>query len=111
MPKVLFLPHKIILPQGGEFNANKGETILEIALKNNIKLEHACEQSCACSTCHCIIRKGFLSLSGWSEKEDDILDKAWGLEPESRLSCQAIIGNDDIEVEIPLYTVNYARDS
>jgi 2Fe-2S ferredoxin len=111
MPKVLFLPHKIILPQGGEFDAKKGETILEIALKNNIKLEHACEQSCACSTCHCVIRKGFLSLSGWSEKEDDILDKAWGLEPESRLSCQAIIGNDDIEVEIPLYTVNYARDN
>ena len=107
MPKVLFLPHKIILPQGGEFESKEGETILTVALRNNIQLEHACEQSCACGTCHCIVRKGFFSLSGWSEKEDDILDKAWGLESESRLSCQAIIGKVDIEVEIPLYSVNY----
>ncbi|QCI17971.1 ISC system 2Fe-2S type ferredoxin [Buchnera aphidicola (Acyrthosiphon lactucae)] len=110
MPKVLFLPHKIILPQGGEFKAIEGETILSVALRNNIQLEHACEKSCACSTCHCIIRKGFFSLSGWSEKEDDILDKAWGLESESRLSCQAIIGTVDIEVEIPLYSVNYVTE-
>ncbi|QCO71138.1 ISC system 2Fe-2S type ferredoxin [Buchnera aphidicola] len=110
MPKILFLPHKIILPQGGEFEAKQGETILTVALRNNIKLEHACEQSCACSTCHCIIRKGFCSLSGWSEKEDDVLDKAWGLESESRLSCQAIIGDIDITVEIPLYNVNYTTE-
>ncbi|QCI20721.1 ISC system 2Fe-2S type ferredoxin [Buchnera aphidicola (Brachycaudus cardui)] len=106
MPKIIFLPHKIILPNGAKLQAKEGETILNVALRNHIKLEHACEQSCACSTCHCIIRKGFLSLSGWSEKEDDILDKAWGLESESRLSCQAIIGNMDIEVEIPLYNIN-----
>ncbi|AHG59808.1 ISC system 2Fe-2S type ferredoxin [Buchnera aphidicola] len=110
MPKIIFLPHKIILPQGAILEAKKGETILNIALKNNIQLEHACGQSCACSTCHCIIRKGFLSLSGGSEKEDDILDKAWGLESESRLSCQAIIGDVDIEVEIPLYNVNYVTE-
>ncbi|AEO08362.1 ISC system 2Fe-2S type ferredoxin [Buchnera aphidicola] len=110
MPNILFLPHKIILPKGAKLQAKKGETILHVALKNNIKLEHACEQSCACSTCHCIIRKGFLSVSGWSEKEDDILDKAWGLEAESRLSCQAIIGDLDIEVEIPLYNLNYTTE-
>ncbi len=110
MPKVLFLPHKIILPKGGVFEAREGETILSVALRNNVKLEHACEQSCACSTCHCIVRKGFSSLSGWSEKEDDILDKAWGLESESRLSCQAVIGSSDIEVEIPLYSLNYITD-
>lgn len=107
MPKVIFLPHKIILPQGAKLQAKTGETILNVALRNNIKLEHACEKSCACSTCHCIIRKGFSSVTGWSEKEDDVLDKAWGLEPESRLSCQAIIGKSDIEVEIPLYNLNY----
>lgn len=110
MPKVLFLPHKIILPYGAECEGKEGETILTIALRNNIKLEHACEQSCACSTCHCIVRKGFFSLSGWSEKEEDILDKAWGLESESRLSCQAIIGKSDIEVEIPLYSLNYITE-
>lgn len=110
MPKILFLPHKFLLPKGATFESKKGETILNVALRNNIKLEHACEKSCACSTCHCIIRKGYHSLSGWSEKEDDILDKAWGLEAESRLSCQAIIGNRDIEVEIPLYTLNYVTE-
>ncbi|WP_425619666.1 ISC system 2Fe-2S type ferredoxin [Buchnera aphidicola] len=110
MPIVLFLPHKIILPTGAKLQANKGETILNVALRNNIKLEHACEQSCACSTCHCIIRKGFSSVLGWSEKEEDILDKAWGLESESRLSCQAIIGDVDIEVEIPLYNLNYTTE-
>lgn len=107
MPKIFFLPHKLLLPKGGCFECKEGETILNVALKNNIKLEHACEKSCACSTCHCIIRKGFLSLSGWSEKEEDVLDKAWGLESTSRLSCQAIIGNLDIEVQIPLYNTNY----
>ncbi|AWH90752.1 ISC system 2Fe-2S type ferredoxin [Buchnera aphidicola (Melanaphis sacchari)] len=107
MPKILFLPHKLILPKGAICECKKGETILNVALNNNILLEHACEKSCACSTCHCVIRKGFHSLSGWSEKEDDVLDKAWGLESTSRLSCQAIIGDDDIEVEIPLYNANY----
>lgn len=110
MPKVFFLPHKIILPKGRECIAKTGQTILNVALQNNIHIEHACEKSCACSTCHCIIRKGFSSLSGWSEKEDDILDKAWGLESESRLSCQAIIGDIDIEVEIPLYNINHVTD-
>ncbi|CAL4325866.1 ISC system 2Fe-2S type ferredoxin [Buchnera aphidicola] len=107
MPIVTFLPHRIILPKGGQFFACPGETILDVGLRNHIQLEHACEKSCACSTCHCIVRKGFSSLSGWSEQEDDILDKAWGLESHSRLSCQAIIGLVDIEVEIPLYNINH----
>ncbi|QCI25215.1 ISC system 2Fe-2S type ferredoxin [Buchnera aphidicola (Rhopalosiphum padi)] len=111
MPKIFFLPHKFLLPKGGCFKCKEGETILNVALKNNIKLEHACEKSCACSTCHCIIKKGFLSLSGWSEKEEDVLDKAWGLEPTSRLSCQAVIGNVDIEVQIPLYNTNHAIEN
>ncbi len=69
--------------------ANSGETILDAALRNGIEIEHACERSCACTTCHCIVREGFDSLPESSEQEDDMLDKAWGLEPESRLSCQA----------------------
>ncbi|QIQ41585.1 MAG: ISC system 2Fe-2S type ferredoxin [Buchnera aphidicola (Aphis urticata)] len=111
MPKIFFLPHRLILPTGAICECKKGETILNVALLHNIKLEHACEKSCACSTCHCIIRKGFLSLSGWTEKEEDVLDKAWGLESTSRLSCQAIIGDSDIEVEIPLYNANHVSDS
>ncbi|NIG99384.1 MAG: ISC system 2Fe-2S type ferredoxin [Buchnera aphidicola (Periphyllus acericola)] len=107
MPKIKFLPHKKLLPKGGSFNAKKGESILDVALKNKINIEHACEKSCSCSTCHCIISKGFLTLSKIKEKEEDVLDKAWGLTEKSRLSCQAKIGESDIEVKIPLYTSNH----
>lgn len=72
--------------------------------------EHACEKSCACTTCHCIVREGFDSLPESSEEEDDMLDKAWGLEPESRLSCQARVTDDDLVIEIPRYTINHARE-
>lgn len=104
MPKVIFLPHKLLLPQGGTFFANVNDTILDVALRNNIKLEHVCERSCVCTTCHCIVRKGFSSLSLISDEEEDILDKAWGLELDSRLACQAKIKNEDIIVEIPYYS-------
>lgn len=103
MTKIIFLPHKKLLPKGGEFTMKLGESILDIALKNNINMQHACEKSCACSTCHCIIRAGYNALSEISEKENDVLDKAWGVEYHSRLSCQAKIVNTNtvIKIEIP----------
>ena len=103
MIKITFLPHKILLPKKISVQANIGETILDIALKNHINMQHACEKSCACSTCHCIIKKGYNALSIITEKEDDVLDKAWGVEYYSRLSCQAKIINEssDIIIEIP----------
>lgn len=110
MPNIFFYPQKFILPNGLSVVALPGKTILDIALENNIPMEHACEKSCACCTCHCIIRKGFYSLSKCLEKEEDLLDKAWGLEKYSRLGCQAKLGKKDIEVEIPLYSVNHAND-
>ena len=67
-------------------------------------------KSCACTTCHCIVREGFDSLAESSEDEDDMLDKAWGLEPDSRLSCQARVTDEDLVVEIPRYTINHARE-
>ncbi|XBC44374.1 MAG: ISC system 2Fe-2S type ferredoxin [Buchnera aphidicola (Schlechtendalia peitan)] len=106
MPKITFLPHKILLPKGGIFYAKEGETILNVALRNNINIEHACNKSCICTTCHCFIEKGFSSLSTCEEKEEDILDKAWGVQLNSRLSCQAKIIKKDIEVKIPMYTIN-----
>ena len=96
---------------GAELDANKGDTVLDVVLKNGIKLEHACEKSCACTTCHVIIKKGFDSLEESSELEDDMLDKAWGLEPESRLGCQAKIEDQDLTVEIPKYTINLAAEN
>ncbi|MBW3140048.1 ISC system 2Fe-2S type ferredoxin [Ferrimonas balearica] len=111
MPKLVFLPHQELCPNGLEVQAQAGETILDVALKNGIHIEHACEKSCACTTCHCVVREGFDSLEESDELEDDMLDKAWGLEPESRLSCQARVADEDLVVEIPRYTINQVSEN
>lgn len=111
MPKIFFHPNKILIPQGKLVKINSGITILDAALKNNIKMEHVCEKSCACCTCHCIVKKGFFSLSKCTEQEEDLLDKAWGLERYSRLGCQARIGQEDIEVYIPKYHINQVNEN
>ncbi|ACV26913.1 MAG: ISC system 2Fe-2S type ferredoxin [Kangiella sp.] len=110
MPKVIFLPHEELCPEGAVFEAEEGETVLDVALRNDIEIEHACEMSCACTTCHVIVREGFDSLEESDELEDDMLDKAWGLEPESRLSCQAVVDDEDLTVEIPKYTINQVSE-
>ncbi len=106
MTKVTFLPNEQLCPQGKTIEAKPGETVLDVALANGIEIEHACEKSCACTTCHVIVRAGFNSLNEMSEREEDLLDKAWGLEPQSRLGCQAIVDDEDLTVEIPKYTLN-----
>ncbi len=110
MPKLIFLPHAEICPQGAVIAVPPGVTICDAALDNGIELEHACEKSCACTTCHVIVREGFASLPPASDKEEDLLDKAWGLEPESRLGCQAVVGDTDLVIEIPRYTVNQVSE-
>ncbi|SMY38511.1 ISC system 2Fe-2S type ferredoxin [Photobacterium andalusiense] len=111
MPKIIILPNEEHCPEGAILDAQSGETILDVALRNGIEIEHACEKSCACTTCHVVVREGFDSLNESDELEDDMLDKAWGLEPESRLSCQARIADDDLVVDIPRYTVNLASEA
>lgn len=110
MPKIIVLPHEDLCPEGAVLEANEGDSVLDVALKNGIGIEHACEKSCACTTCHVIIREGFDSLEESDELEDDMLDKAWGLEPESRLGCQALVAKEDLVVEIPKYTLNLASE-
>ena len=110
MPKIIVLPHEDLCPEGAVLEAKPGQTVLDVALKNGISIEHACEKSCACTTCHVVIREGFDSLDESDELEDDMLDKAWGLEPESRLGCQARITDEDLVVEIPKYTLNHASE-
>ena len=110
MPKLTFLPHETICPEGAEIEAHSGESILDAALRNKLSIEHACEKSCACTTCHVVVREGFYSLEDASENEEDYLDKAWGLEPESRLSCQAKVANEDLLIEIPKYTINMVSE-
>lgn len=110
MPQIVFLPNAEHCPEGAVIEAQPGETIMKAALRNGIEIEHACEMSCACTTCHVIVRKGFNSMEASDELEDDMLDKAWGLEPDSRLSCQAVVGEDDLVVEIPKYTINQVSE-
>jgi len=110
MTKIIFLPHEEICPEGAVIDAEPGTTICDAALANGIDIEHACEKSCACTTCHVIIREGFDSLAAAEETEEDLLDKAWGLEPESRLSCQAVVGAVDLVIEIPKYTINMVSE-
>jgi len=110
MPQIIILPHEEICPEGTAFDAEPGISICDAALAHGIEIEHACEKSCACTTCHVVVREGFDSLSEAGEAEEDLLDKAWGLEPESRLSCQALVGDEDLVVEIPKYTINYAKE-
>jgi len=110
MPQIIFLPHEEICPEGAVIEAQSGTTIIDAALANGIEIEHACEKSCACTTCHVIVREGYDSLNEADETEEDMLDKAWGLEPESRLSCQAVVGEEDLVVEIPKYTINMVSE-
>ena len=110
MPQIVFLPHPEHCPEGAVIEAERGETICDAALRNGIDIEHACEKSCACTTCHVVVREGFNSLEPSDELEDDMLDKAWGLEPDSRLSCQAVVADSDLVVEIPKYTINQVSE-
>ena len=110
MPKIIVLPHEELCPDGDLLDANPGDTICDTLLNNNIDIQHACDKVCACTTCHVIIKEGYASLPPSDDLEDDMLDKAWGLTPKSILSCQSIIQNDDLTIEIPKYTINLAKE-
>lgn len=111
MPKITVLPHAELAPEGAEIEVPAGTSVCEALLENGIPIEHACEMVCACTTCHVIVRKGYASLNEPEEQEEDMLDKAWGLEPQSRLSCQAIVAQEDLTVEIPKYSINHAKEN
>ncbi len=110
MPRVIVLPHVELCPQGAVLQVETGVRLCDALLDNGIAIEHACEKSCACTTCHVILREGFASLVPAEELEEDMLDKAWGLEPTSRLSCQAKMGRQDLVVEIPKYSINMVKE-
>jgi 2Fe-2S ferredoxin len=111
MTIIKILPHAEYCPEGAEVSAPAGTSICEALLENHINIEHACEMSRACTTCHVIVREGFESLESSEEEEDDLLDRAWGLQPNSRLSCQAILAQRNLVIEIPKYSVNHAKEN
>lgn len=111
MPQIVVLPHPSLCPDGAVFEVESGISVCDALLDNDIEIEHACEKSCACTTCHVVVREGYASLNEAEEKEEDLLDMAWGLEATSRLSCQAIVDKADLVIEIPKYTINHAREN
>ena len=111
MTTITVLPNETLAPNGAKFDAPEGETLCDALLRQGIAIEHACEKSCACTTCHIIVREGFNSLDEQEEKEEDMLDMAWGLTPLSRLSCQAKVRAAPLTIEIPKYTINHAREN
>ncbi len=111
MPQIIVLPHEEICPEGAAFEGRAGVSVCDNLLGQGIDIEHACEKSCACTTCHVYIREGLESLEEPTEQEDDYLDKAWGLDPDSRLSCQAIVEGEDLVIEIPKYTINMVSEN
>lgn len=111
MPIIKILPHADLCPEGDEIEVEPGTSVCEALLDNGIAIEHACEMSCACTTCHVVVRQGYGSMDEPDEVEEDMLDKAWGLTPQSRLSCQAIVTDEDLTIEIPKYTINHAREN
>ncbi|MEX8504053.1 ISC system 2Fe-2S type ferredoxin [Leptothrix ochracea] len=110
MTIIRILPHQEYCPTGASVQVPVGTSICEALIENGIALEHACEMSCACTTCHVIVREGFASLGEMEETEEDLLDRAWGLEPNSRLACQAIVAKTDLVIEIPRYSINHAKE-
>ena len=111
MTVIRIMPHATLCPEGKTIEAAPGTSVCEALLENGVEIEHACEMSCACTTCHVIVREGFDSLNEAEESEEDLLDRAWGLTSQSRLSCQAIVAGKDLVIEIPKYTINHAREN
>ena len=110
MPQIVVLPHVELCPDGTVIDAPAGQSLCDALLEGGVSIEHACEKSCACTTCHVIVREGFEALEASEEAEDDLLDKAWGLEPNSRLSCQVVLGDADLVIEVPRYTINMVKE-
>ena len=111
MTVIKILPHATLCPEGKTIEAAPGTSVCEALLENGVEIEHACDMSCACTTCHVIVRQGFESLNEAEDTEEDLLDRAWGLTAQSRLSCQAIVAARDLVIEIPKYTINHAREN
>lgn len=110
MTQIIVLPHVELCPEGSVIEATPGTSICDVLIDNGIEIEHACEKSCACTTCHVIVREGFDTLDAAQDEEEDLLDRAWGLESFSRLSCQAVVGQTPLVIDIPRYTINMARE-
>ena len=104
-------PHPVLCPQGRVFQARRGRKLVDAMLEAGIPIEHACEKVGACATCHVLLREGGESVKPADDDEEDQLDQAWGLAPQSRLACCVRIASTPLVVELPRYTKNHAREA
>ena len=115
MPKVVFIvdgvAQKVEFEPGALADSHHGRqgSLLDIARHFHVPLEHACGGSCACTTCHVIVKEGMEHLSDMEDDEADRLETAWDVTPQSRLGCQAVV-KGDVVCEIPMYTRNYVQE-
>jgi 2Fe-2S ferredoxin len=101
MPRLTFLnPHGAGSTGPVTVDCARGTSILDAAEDSGARVGHACGGNLACSTCHVWVHQGLDSLPDVTDKENDIMDKAFDVRPESRLGCQARLGDDDVVVEI-----------
>ncbi|MEY8878612.1 MAG: ISC system 2Fe-2S type ferredoxin [Leptothrix sp. (in: b-proteobacteria)] len=108
--QIRVLPHPDLCPDGVAFEAKPGRKLVDVLLEHGIAIEHACEKVGACSTCHVHIRTGIEHLKPADDEEEDQLDKAWGLDAQSRLSCCVKLKGPELVVELPKYSKNHARE-
>jgi 2Fe-2S ferredoxin len=108
--RVTVLPHPDLCPDGLQFEARPGRKLVDEMLAAGIAIEHACEKVCACATCHVHLRAGAESVAPADDEEEDQLDKAWGLDAQSRLSCCVRVKATPLVIELPRYTKNHARE-
>lgn len=108
--RVTVKPHPDLCPEGLSFEARQGRKLVDALLDHGIAIEHACEKVCACATCHVHLREGAEFVNPADDEEEDQLDKAWGLDAQSRLSCCVKLKGPALLVELPRYTKNHARE-
>jgi 2Fe-2S ferredoxin len=110
MPTLHLLPHPDLCPDGRRLEVLRGASLCKSLLTAGVAIEHACEMVAACATCHVYVRDGAASLAPPDDEENDQLDHAWGLEPQSRLACCVKLRDTDLTVEFPRHTRNHARE-
>ena len=109
MPQIIVLPHEELCPDGAVIDAKKGESICQNLLDHDIDIDHACDQVCACTTCHVIVKAGDQNLSEMEDDEADRVETAAGLTLHSRLGCQCVV-KGDVTVLIPDWNRNYVSE-
>ena len=102
--------HNVLLLHCNGINCLAYKAVVEQLVKRNVRVVTYDQRGHGGFLRHVVVREGFASLGELDESEEDLLDRAWGLEPQSRLSCQAIVGQQPLVIDIPRYSINHAKE-